>query len=167
MSQLSSETYVDETDPFDVVEAALVAADWVMERGEDDTLHAIAISRWGEVATMFVLREDQPALHMSMGLEIQGAKNRPSALFELVARLNERLWMGHFEYWAETGSVFFRHTLPLLDRDAPSLGEVAAMMAAGLEAVDRFLPAFNHVVWAGQSPAEATKAALFETVGEA
>ena len=34
-------------------------------------------------------------------------------------------------------------------------------------AVDRFVPAFNFLIWAGKSPEEAMDAAMFETDGEA
>ena len=55
----------------------------------------------------------------------------------------------------------------MLDRVAPEPGEIAAVLAAALDAADQFLPAFNFVVWAGKTPAEAMAAVLFETAGEA
>jgi hypothetical protein len=55
----------------------------------------------------------------------------------------------------------------MLDRISPDPGEVAAILAAALDAADQFLPAFNFVVWAGKSPEEAVNAVLFETHGEA
>jgi hypothetical protein len=36
-----------------------------------------------------------------------------------------------------------------------------------MDAVNMFVPAFNFVIWAGKSPAEALQGALFETSGEA
>jgi hypothetical protein len=44
---------------------------------------------------------------------------------------------------------------------------VAAILAAGVEACERFYPAFNFLLWAGKTPEEAAQAALFETAGEA
>jgi hypothetical protein len=37
----------------------------------------------------------------------------------------------------------------MLDRVTPEPGEIAAIVAAAMDAVDQFLPAFNFVVWAG------------------
>mgnify|MGYP000158878114 FL=1 len=61
----------------------------------------------------------------------------------------------------------FRHCLPLLGRSSPDQGEVTALITAATEAIERFLPAFNFVVWAGKTPVEAVEAALFDTLGEA
>jgi len=57
--------------------------------------------------------------------------------------------------------------LPLLDRVEPEAGEIRAILAAGLDAVNMFVPAFNFVIWAGKTPNEALQGALFETTGEA
>jgi hypothetical protein len=85
----------------------------------------------------------------------------------LLALLNESLWLGHFDLWSEDGSVVYRATLPILGRDAPEAIEVAALLAAGMEAVERFYPAFNFLIWAGKSPEQAAEAVLFETAGQA
>ena len=92
---------------------------------------------------------------------------RRQAIAELVMMANERLWLGHFDYWADEGVIIYRHALPMLDRVEPEAGEVRAVMAAGLDAVNMFVPAFNFAIWAGKSPREALEAALFETAGEA
>ena len=89
------------------------------------------------------------------------------SISELLRRMNERLWLGHFDYWTDEGVAVFRHTIPMLDRISPDPGEIAAVLAAALDAADQFLPAFNFVVWAGKSAEEAVTAVAFETHGEA
>jgi len=42
-----------------------------------------------------------------------------------------------------------------------------SMLAEALAACERYFPAFQFVVWAGKSPAEAMAAAMFDTDGEA
>ena len=55
----------------------------------------------------------------------------------------------------------------MLDRDEVSPGEARAAIAASISAADRFVPAFNFLIWAGKSPREAIEAVMFETHGEA
>ena len=116
---------------------------------------------------MFANRMEPPALHFSITLDVKPTETRRQAIAELVMMANERLWLGHFDYWADEGVIIFRHALPMLDRIEPEAGEVRAVMAAGLDAVNMFVPAFNFVIWAGKTPREALEAALFETAGEA
>ena len=50
---------------------------------------------------------------------------------------------------------------------APSTGEIQAMLAAALDAAERFQPAFHFVILGGMPAEDAAAAALFETTGEA
>jgi len=151
----------------DVVEQTLLAADWACERSEEGMIHCAAMTKWGEFGGMFAWRDEPASLNFSLTLDLRAPHAKQSSISDLLRRINERLWLGHFDYWAEEGVAVFRHTIPMLDRIAPDPGEIAAVLAAALDAADQFLPAFNFVVWAGKSAEEAVAAVVFETSGEA
>jgi len=167
MSMLETQLDENNDDLLGMVEQCLTTADWVSERVDDVTLNCASATRWGECGGMFVFREEPRSLHFSLSVDMRAAHMRRQAITEILALVNERLWIGHFEHWAEEGVLMFRHTLPLLGRTTPEPGEIAAVLTGATEAVEHFLPAFNFVVWAGKSPKEAIKSALFETIGEA
>ena len=85
----------------------------------------------------------------------------------------------HFTFkaaWGETAGYFsHRRELPALlftlgfEQQAPKsrLIEAQAMLAAALDAADRFQPAFQFLILAGMPAEQAAEAALFETAGEA
>ncbi len=156
-----------EIDPLECVEAVLEATGWQHERDDDQTVQCIVESRWGDMGGLFAFRREPAAIHFSVTLDVKVIATKQAAVRELILMMNERLWLGHFDYWAEEGVILFRHALPILDRDEPSPGEIRAVMVAAVDAADRFIPAFNFVVWAGKSPQEAIEAAMFETDGEA
>ena len=151
----------------DVVELTLQAADWACERSEEGVIHCAAMTRWGEFGGMFVWRDEPASLNFSLTLDLRAPNARSSAISDLLRRINERLWLGHFDYWTDDGVAVFRHTIPMLDRISPDPGEISAILAAALDSADQFLPAFNFVVWAGKSAEEAVAAVVFETAGEA
>lgn len=166
-TNIETDTHQD-IDPMELVESCLAVAGWDFQRDEEDTtLQCIAASRWGDMGGMFASRREPPAIHFSLTLDVKPTQARRAQINELVMMANERLWLGHFDYWADEGVIIFRHALPLLDRIEPEAGEVRAVMAAGLDAVNMFVPAFNFVIWAGKTPAQAMEAAMFETAGEA
>ncbi|MEM6626177.1 MAG: YbjN domain-containing protein [Pseudomonadota bacterium] len=167
MTTLITETQDMVDDALDIVEQTLAAADWVTERSEEGALHCAAPTRWGECGGVFAWRDEPRAIHFSLTVDLRAPDHKRLAICDLLARINERLCLGHFDYWAEDGVAMFRHTLPMLDRTSPETGEIAAVIAAAQDAVEQFLPAFNFVVWSGKTPAEAVEAALFETLGEA
>lgn len=168
MSLTLNPSHESEANTLELVETCLSESGWDFQLDEDDqTIQAIATSRWGDMGSMFALRQEPPALHFSITLDVKPTQARRNAIAELVMMANERLWLGHFDFWADEGVILYRHALPLLDRSEPTSGEVRAVLAAGLDAVNMFVPAFNFVIWAGKSAREALEAALFETAGEA
>jgi hypothetical protein len=85
---------------------------------------------------------------------------------ELIATINPRVWLGHFELWDE-GEIIFRHGMALMTGEQPSLAQAAAMIDVAVEAADRFFPAYDFLLRGAKTPQEAIAACMFETVGEA
>lgn len=156
-----------EVDPMERITEVLEVAGWQFECEDNASLHAVADTRWGDMGALFTYRTHPAAIHFTLTLDVKPQKSRRAALNELIVRANERLWMGHFDYWSDDDVITFRATLPLLDRAEPSMGEIQAVVSASVSAAERFIPAFNFLIWAGKSPKEAMEAAMFETAGEA
>lgn len=158
----------ESVDPMDTVEAVIAADDrFVAERAEDGDVHFSFKSAWGESAGYFSYREELPALLFTLGFDLQAPNSRRAEAAKLAARINENLWLGHFDVWSDDGTIIFRHAMPMIGREEISIGEVQAMLAAALDAADRFQPAFNFLILAGMAAEDAADAALFETAGEA
>jgi hypothetical protein len=157
---------VDET-PLEGVEEVLEAAQFQWERSEDGDLHFAGGSMWSELHGFFSWRDEPAAISLHASFDLKTPVSRTADVAELVSRINEAMWFGHFELWPEEGAVVFRAVVPLLGSGGSSLEAAALMLDAALESVDRFYPAFNFVLWAGKSPGEAVEAAMLETVGEA
>lgn len=167
MSLELSRSHLMALDPLELIEDVLEDAGWPAERDEEGTLQVVAETRWGDMGALFAYRPEPAAVHYSMTLDVKPQEAKRSAIAELVMLANERLWLGHFDFWADDGVIIFRYTFPMEGRDELTEGEVRAVMAASVSAADRFMPAFNFLVWAGKSPREAIDAVMFETHGEA
>jgi hypothetical protein len=86
-----------------------------------------------------------------------------------MGHINEQLWIGHFEMWASSGVLLFRHAV-LLDGSADplmTLDQAETVVEAAIDECERFYPVFQFVLWADKTPQEAIAAALIETQGEA
>ena len=167
VSSLPPETEAPSGNPLDLVEQVAIANEWSFQRQNDDELAAEISGHWCQYRMWFCWHPDLGVMHLSCALEMKVPANKRAQIYTLLALANEKLWLGHFDYWSDDGVAVFRHTIPMLDRIAPDPGEVAAILGAALDAADQFLPAFNFVVWAGKSPEEAVNAVVFETHGEA
>lgn len=152
---------------FEVIEGVLDHAEWAFERETEDTLHCVGQTRWGEMSALFTIRDDPGMLHFTMTLDVKPTAARRQELCDLLARINERLWIGHFDFWREENVLMFRHAITLVDRRSPTGGEIDAILSAAVDALERFTPAMNFVIWAGKPAEEALEAAMIDVVGEA
>lgn len=167
MSPETSTHFESAEESLDLIERELDAADWAYERDGLNSVHCIAPTCWGELGGVFTVQECPDSLHFSVTLDVKPTNSRRAEVSELIILINEKLWLGHFDYWMRDGMILFRHTIPLHGRASPEACEVGAVIEAATDAIERFTPSLNYVIWAGKSAEEAMEAAMFETIGEA
>ncbi|WP_417468741.1 YbjN domain-containing protein [Maricaulis sp.] len=167
MDLLADEYAPATSDPLDAVEQAVIAEQYPYDREENGELHLSVPGAWRDHQMWFAWRPELDALHICSSLDLKVTSNRFRDICELVARLNEKLWLGHFDVWVEDGSVVYRHAISLPAGETISPAQAATMIAAAQEAGERFYPAFHFLIWGGKNVEEATAAAMFETAGEA
>jgi hypothetical protein len=162
----SDDTVLLGNDPLDVVEHVLAAENLPFDRTEDGDLAFSLAGDWKDYELWFAWRPEGDCLQLCLSMDITVAKDQREAAHELIAALNPRVWLGHFELW-EDGEIIFRHGMALMSGEQPSLAQAAAMIDVAVEGADRFFPAFDFLVKGSKSPKEAIAACMFETVGEA
>ncbi len=156
------------TDPMETVEAVLSADErFKCERADDGDVHFSFKCQLGETVGYFSYRHELPALLFTLGFDLQAPKSRHTEAVRLAGLINENLWLGHFDVWSDDGTIIFRHAMPMIGREEISIGEIQAMLAAALDAADRFQPAFHFLILGGMSAEDAATASLFEVCGEA
>ena len=153
-------------DPLDVVEHVLSAENLPFDRTEDGDLAFSLGGDWKDYELWFAWRPEGDCLQLCLSMDLTVAKTHRGGAQELIAQINPRVWLGHFELW-EDGEIIFRHGMALMTNEQPSLAQAAAMIDVAVEAADRFFPAFDFLLRGAKTPQEAIAACMFETVGEA
>ena len=162
----SDDTVLLGNDPLDVVEHVLAAENLPFDRTEDGDLAFSLAGDWKDYELWFAWRPEGDCLQLCLSMDLTVTKEQLEAAHELIAALNPRVWLGHFELW-EDGEIIFRHGMALMTGEQPSLAQAAAMIDVAVEGADRFFPAFDFLVKGSKSPKEAIAACMFETIGEA
>jgi hypothetical protein len=153
--------------PLEVVEHMASGNNWPFERSGEDEIALVVTGRWTEYQLSFTWMREIEALHLACAFDMKVPELRLAEVQQLVALINEQLWIGHFDVWMQNGMVMFRHALVLAGGVAASGRQCEAVLASALDACERYYPAFQFVVWAGKSAREAMDSAMFETSGEA
>ena len=153
--------------PLEVVEHMATGNNWPFERSGEDEIALVVTGRWTEYQLSFTWMREIEALHLACGFDLKVPEARRSEVVALIALINEQLWIGHFDLWTHTGMIMHRQALVLPGGMTASTAQCENMLAGAIHACERYFPAFQFVVWAGKSPAEAMSAAMFDTDGEA
>ena len=158
----------DDAAPIDMLESYYAAHGWTHERHDDEVVATVKGS-WTEYELRALWREDDQVLQFLAFPDIKVTEDRRASIYETIGLVNEQLWIGHFELWASSGLVLFRHATLLEGEDGATLTlqHAETLVEAAIEECERFYPVFQFVLWAGKTPQEAIAAALIETQGEA
>jgi len=160
-------TRVQNNDPLDVVEHMAAGNNWPFERTGEDEIGLLVAGRWTNYQVSFTWIGDIEALHLACAFDMRVPENRLAEVQQLVARINEQLWIGHFDVWMQNGMVMFRHALVLAGGVSASGRQCEAVLGTALDCCERYFPAYQFVIWAGKSAGEALDSVMFETAGEA
>ncbi len=167
-------------DPLEMVESILNEEGLEFERTPEGDLGFALTGDWRTYEMWFSWRPEGECLQLCCSLNIQGGDDtvvgeaRMAGLYELLSRINQHVWFGHFEVFRDAEAravpdfdVIFRHTVALNALDRGTMTAGAHMINSAAEAVDRFFPAFDFWYRSGLSASDAFAACLFETKGEA
>ncbi len=86
-------------------------------------------------------------------IRVPEAARKP--VYELLALVNEQLWIGHFDIWSSGGVLLYRHGLMLGQDGLLSLPMAQLAVESAVAECDRFYPAFQFVLWGDKKPKDA------------
>jgi hypothetical protein len=153
--------------PLDLAERVIMDRDWIFDRTDDGELIAEAGGTWGRYRVWMCWQQDSGGLTLSCTLDTKYSKAMLPKVYALLAIVNEKLWLGHFDICSEESAIAFRHSVLVREGAGTSVEHLQELLDIAIEECERFYPAFQSVVWGGKSPAEALELSLFETVAEA
>ena len=154
-------------DPMSALEAAADTLEFEAERVADNEIHVMLPGVWRDIGLWFTWRPELATLQMGAPIDLKAPAGREAETAHLVTMVNERIWAGHFDLWTEDNAIVYRNSAMITDADGASPLQAEMLIRAAAEAVDRFYPAFNFLVWGGKKPEDALSASLFETAGSA
>lgn len=156
-----------DNDPLAPIETFANANNLLFERSESE-ITLVMSGQKSDYQVSFTWMPDTNVLHMACGFEFKPPPHRHEEVKELVILVNEVLWVGHFDMWFKDGLVLFRNGMPFPD-SGPTALQCQVLCEEAFQTCEQFYPAFQYVIWAGKTAAEAMEAAqaLMSVQGEA
>ena len=155
------------SNPLDLIEQIVEGNDWTFDRRSDQELAVQVPGTWCDYSLYFAWNDEIEAMHFTCAFDRRVPNDRRTPVYELLARVNEKLWLGHFGMWDDEGLPMFRHVLPMRAAKGPTMSQMEDIVETALYECERFYPAFQYVIWGGRTADDAVAAAMVDTVGEA
>ena len=156
-----------EANPLDLMEEVASGYDCRIDRSGPQDLALGMEGHWCSYRVFLTWHPDVRALLYACAFELRVPPERNADVAELLALVNERLIIGHFDLWLGDGLVVYRHALMLRGISSASVEQLEDLIDISHNECERFYPAFHLVVWGGNNAAEAVEAAMLEPCGEA
>ena len=157
----------DDAAPVEMLAQLFEAHGWPCEFTGDDEISGEIQGSWTTYQVKGVWRREDRVLQLLCLPEIRVPDTKRKVAYELLAMINEQLWLGHFDIWSQGGVLLYRHGLMLGEDGMLSLSMAQLAVEAAVSECDRFYPAFQFVLWGDKNPREALDAALVDAAGEA
>lgn len=157
----------DDAAPVDMLAALFEARGWPCETISDDEMAGEVQGSWAKFQIKAIWREQDNVLQFLCLPDIRVQDDKKSRAYELLSRINEQTWLGHFDIWSNGDVLLYRHGAMLGDDGMLSLTQAQSMVENAIDECDRFYPAFQFVLWGDKTPSEALAAAMVDAAGEA
>ena len=153
--------------PIDMVENIFASKSYELERRNTNEVVVEIQGKWTNILLFFAWEASMKCLHMSCLMDIDNVNDDRSKIFELLALVNENLWVGHFSYWTEQNMPVFKHSVFLNYGEELFEHKIAQMIDIAVNECERIYPVFKVVLTKGMEPKEALYPMLMETMGQA
>ena len=153
--------------PIDFVEDIIHSKKWSFSRAADDELVAEISSQWCHYRLYFAWSEQIKAINFTITFDLKFPFSSLRAIHELLALINEKLWIGHFDITEKNGIPAFRYTLLVPEGNENLYHQLEELVDIAIYECEKYYPAFQFILFENSSPQEALDFCVIETIGNA
>ena len=153
--------------PIDVVEEVIYSKKWTFSRADDYELVAEIASKWCQYRFYFTWSEQIRAISLTVTFDLKFPHLKMKDAQELLALINEKLWIGHFDITSKNGIPAYRHTVLSFPEDEVLHHQLENLVDIAIYECEKFYPAFQLVLFEDSDPGKALAISTFDTIGVA
>ena len=149
----------EKNNPIDVLENIFGRKLLSIERRSVNEIVVEVSGKWQDILLFFAWEERLKCLHMSCFINIENSVCDKSRIFELLALINENLWLGHFSYWTAHEVPIFKHSVIVNGMDFLFEEKLSQMIDIAIDECEKMYPVFQAVLVQNMDPKQVLFAA--------
>ena len=131
--------------PIDDIEALFRQTNAVERRSSNEVVIEVA-GKWDNMLLFFAWEEKMNCLHISCLINLKPQNVELPSIFELLALINEDLWVGYFSYWEEMQMPIFRHSMFINPEEFDLSTKISNVVNIAITECERAYPVFHAVL---------------------
>ena len=153
--------------PIDVVENVIHSRKWNFSRSADHELVAELASHLCLYRLYFSWSKQIRAINFTVTFDLKFPKIKSKQVYELLSKINEKLWIGHFDVTSRNGIPAFRHTVLEPHGNEILYNQLEDLVDIAVYECEKYYPAFQLILFEDSAPQEALDLCVIETQGNA
>ena len=166
MKFTKTQNFKTNVNPLELIEDIIINNGWDFERDINNNIHVEVGGKWCDYQLSFGYNDEKNLIYISCVLDIRISKSKRNEIYKLLAEINEKLCLGHFEVWIEDGWPIYRCSIPLSESSEFCKYQLEKMSIIALQECEKFYPAFQFMAWGKKTANESLKHLMLETQGE-
>lgn len=162
-----AQKFAPQPNPIDLVENIFLSKSFELERRNTNEIVVEVQGKWSNMLLFFAWEASMQCMHISCLMDIENKIENRSKIFELLALINEELWVGHFSYWTEQNTPVFKHSIFMHQNEETFEERLSQIIDIAINECERMYPIFKVVLTKGMEPRQALYPMMMETVGQA
>lgn len=146
---------ITSTNPIDDVENIFHNKSLEFERRNNNEVVVEVEGKWRNMLLFFAWEEHLRCLHISCLMDIPTEVADRGKVFELLALVNENLWIGHFSYWNEHQMPLFKHAFIIHPEEQDIQDKLEQLVEIAVNECEHMYPVFKAVLSGRLSPQQA------------
>ena len=144
-----------ELNPIDTVEAIFLQKSYAFERRSENEVAVEIEGKWNNMLLFVAWEQHLRCLHISCLMNINAEISDCSRIFELLALVNENLWLGHFSFWSAHRMPIFKHSVIINHEEQDFSNKLEQIVEIAVNECEQMYPVFDAVITGNISPQQA------------
>ena len=153
--------------PIDIVEDVIHSRKWNFSRSAEHELVAELVSHLCQYRLYFSWSKQIKAINFTVTFDIKFPETKSKQVYELLSRINEKLWIGHFDITSKNGIPAFRHTVLAPRGNQILYNQLEDLVDIAVYECEKYYPAFQLILFDDKPAQEALDLCIIETIGNA
>ena len=167
MSLSEHDFHTEDLHPIDIVEHIAEHHDWDFDRVADDQIAMAVEGQWRTYSITLAWSGYDETLRLICTFEMEPPQEKLSQIYEVLNRINDKIWAGAFTFWPEQRLMVYRYGLVLAGGQVAGPEQIDTLIGAAVTSAERFYPAFQLVAWGDRGIDDAMQVAIAEAYGRA